>query len=203
MRKTDYLRILVDEIHSTIVATIGDDGHPVTRAIDMMLWDEKGVYFLTAKGKAFYDQLMEQKFIALSAVRDGKAVSLRGKTQSIGSEKLDEIFEKNTYMQKIYPPEARTAIEVFRLHEADGEYFDISDPEHVFRDKIQIGSVLNEEKQSGYFITEACIGCGSCLELCPQKCIDLSQAPAVIDQNHCLHCGNCLTACPVGAVERR
>jgi len=50
MNTADYLKILVDEIHSTTVATLADDGYPVTRVIDMMLWDENGLYFLTAKG---------------------------------------------------------------------------------------------------------------------------------------------------------
>lgn len=59
MTKMDYLELLVDEIHSTTVATIGSDGHPQTRIIDMMYYDEEGVYFLTATGKTFYDQLME------------------------------------------------------------------------------------------------------------------------------------------------
>ena len=103
MTKQDYLKLLVESIHSTTIATIGADSHPQTRVIDMMLWDEQGVYFLTAKGKAFYAQLMEQGFIALSATKDKISISLRGKIRNIGSEKLDEIFEKNTYMQSIYP----------------------------------------------------------------------------------------------------
>ena len=53
MTKMDYLKLLVDEIHSTTVATIGSDVHPQTRIIDMMYYDEEGVYFLTTKGKAF------------------------------------------------------------------------------------------------------------------------------------------------------
>ncbi len=69
----------------------------------MMLYDEQGVYFLTAKGKAFYAQLMEQGYIALSATKDKISISLRGKIKNIGSEKLDEVFEKNTYMQSIDP----------------------------------------------------------------------------------------------------
>ena len=52
MMKQDYLELLVENIHSTTIATIGADGHPQTRVIDMMLYDEQGVYFLTAKGKA-------------------------------------------------------------------------------------------------------------------------------------------------------
>ena len=88
MTTRDYLRRLVEEIHSTTVATIGADGHPQTRVIDMMLWDEGGVYFLTARGKAFYAQLMEQGYLALSATKDKISISLRGKIKNIGSEKI-------------------------------------------------------------------------------------------------------------------
>ena len=79
MKGLEYIEILVEDIHSTTVATIGADGHPQTRVIDMMLYDDKGVYFLTAKGKVFYDQLTEQQYIAVSATKDKIAVSLRGK----------------------------------------------------------------------------------------------------------------------------
>jgi len=54
MANMDYLKFLVEEIHSTTVATIGSGRHPQTRIIDMMYYDADGVYFLTAKGKAFY-----------------------------------------------------------------------------------------------------------------------------------------------------
>ena len=60
MERNDYLKMLVEEMHSTTMATIGADGHPQTRVIDMMLWDKKGVYFLTTKAKAYYAQLMAQ-----------------------------------------------------------------------------------------------------------------------------------------------
>ena len=58
MTKNDYLRLLVEEMHSAAVATIKKFGHPQLRIIDMMLSDEHGVYFLTARGKPFYEQLM-------------------------------------------------------------------------------------------------------------------------------------------------
>jgi len=41
-------------------------------------------------------------------------------------------------MQSIYPGDTRDALEVFCLYEAEGEYFDISDPAHVTRDSIRI-----------------------------------------------------------------
>ncbi len=201
MEKGIYLKKLVEEFHSATVATIGLDGYPQTRVIDMMLWDDRGVYFLTAKGKEFYRQVMEQQFIAVSATKDKAAVSLRGKVKNIGSEKLDEIFEKNRYMQEIYPGDTRTALEVFCVYEAEGEYFDISDPAHVVRDSIVIGDA--KARQAGYFVGEGCIGCKLCYSVCPQKCIDISDKPAVIDQNRCLHCGQCAQICPKQIIEKR
>lgn len=167
----------------------------------MMHYEEDGVYFLTARGKAFYQQLMEQKYIAVSATKDKKAISLRGKVKNIGSEKLDVLFEKNPYMKQIYPGETRKALEVFVLYEAQGEFFDISDPAHIVRDDIVIGQV--QQVLNGYEVTEACIGCKLCYSVCPQKCIDITAKPVVIDQNHCLHCGNCKEICPKQAVRLR
>ncbi|MFR8172399.1 MAG: 4Fe-4S binding protein [Marvinbryantia sp.] len=201
MQTKDYLRLLVEQIHSAVIATIGADGHPQTRVIDMMLWDDKGVYFLTAKGKAFYEQLMKQKYISLSATKDKYSISLRGEVTNIGSEKLDEIFEKNPYMQQIYPEDTRSALEVFAVYEAEGEFFDISDPSCVTRDSFVVGNI--QKKQGGYFVGEGCIGCKLCYSVCPQKCIDISQKPVVIAQNHCLHCGRCAEICPKQVIEKR
>ena len=194
MTRNDYWKLLVEGIHSTTVATIGADGRPQTRVIDMMLRDENGVYFLTARGKAFYTQLMEQGFIALSATKDKISISLRGKIKNIGSEKLDEIFEKNPYMQSIYPGDTRAALEVFCLYEAEGEYFDIRDPSHVRRDSIVIGQA--QSAPSGYVVGSGCIGCKLCYSVCPQKCIDITKKPVAIDRHRCLHCGRCAEICP-------
>lgn len=201
MQTNEYLKLLVEQIHSAVAATIGADGHPQTRVIDMMLWDDRGVYFLTAKGKAFYEQLMKQKYISLSATRDQYSVSLRGEITNIGSEKLDEIFEKNPYMQQIYPADTRSALEVFAIYKAEGEFFDISDPSHVTRDSFTIGNV--RKRETGYFVGEGCIGCKLCYSVCPQKCIDISEKPVIIDQNHCLHCGRCAEICPKQVIEKK
>ena len=46
MQDMNYLKKIVEEFHSAVVATIDHKGLPQTRAIDMMLYDEKGIYFL-------------------------------------------------------------------------------------------------------------------------------------------------------------
>ena len=105
------------------------------------------------------------------------------------------------YMKKIYPGDTKDAIEVFRLYEAQGEYFDISNPSNIVRDTITIGKT--EAVQTGYFIGKECIGCKLCYSVCPQKCIDISSVPVTINQNHCLHCGRCAEICPKQCIEKR
>ena len=200
MKGLKYIKLLVEEIHSTTVATIGTDGHPQTRIIDMMYYDEDGVYFLTAKGKTFYDQLLEQGFIAISSTKDKKAVSLRGRIKGIGKRNLDIMVEKNPYMKEIYPGNTREALEVFCLYEAQGEYFDISNPSKIVRESISIGDAA--DVKTGYYVGNDCIGCKLCYSVCPQKCIDVSKKPVEIDQSHCLHCGRCAEICPKQTIKK-
>jgi len=202
----DYFDYIVNEIHRTIVATVDDSGLPVTAAIDMMDSDEDGLFFLTAKGKGFYDRLKKRKFLALTAMKgedtmSSVAVSIRGKVRELGYEKIPELFEKNPYMHKIYPTEeSMQALTVFQIYEGTGEWFDLS-KKPIERASFHFGGA--EKKAEGYLITDKCIGCGSCVAVCPQKCIIHDGVPYVTEHEHCLHCGNCMTACPAGAVERR
>lgn len=206
MTAKEYLQLISDEIHTTIVATVDDEGLPVTAAIDMMMSDESGLYFLTARGKSFYDRLTKRGYLALTALKGedtmhSLAISLRGKVRELGSALLPVLFEKNSYMAEIYPTEAsREALTVFQIYEGSGEYFDLS-KRPIERASFSFGGA--ESKAEGYTITDACIGCGSCVAVCPQSCITGGEPPFVIRQEHCLHCGNCLRACPVGAVIRK
>lgn len=201
-----YLRFLVDTIHTTIVATVDDEGLPVTAAIDMMDCDENGLYFLTAKGKSFYDRLKKRGFLALTAIKGEStmtsvAISVRGKVRELGYDKIPELFEKNPYMHEIYPTdESMQALTVFQIYEGSGEWFDLS-KKPIERATFSFGGA--ETKPEGYFITDACIGCQSCVAVCPQQCINTDSIPLVIDQSHCLHCGNCIAVCPAEAVKKR
>ena len=206
METKDYLTYIVHEIHRTIVATVDDEGLPVTAAIDMMDCDDDSMYFLTAKGKGFYDRLIKRGFLAFTAMKgedtmSSIAVSVRGKVRELGYDRIPELFEKNPYMHQIYPmEESMKALTVFQIFEGSGEWFDLS-KKPIERASFTFGG--SEKKTEGYFITDSCIGCGSCVSVCPQDCIRKDQAPFQIEQDHCLHCGNCMNVCPVGAVVRR
>ena len=206
MESKDYLAYLVEEIHTTVVATVDDAGLPVTAAIDMMDADEGGVYFLTARGKGFYDRLKKRGVLALTGMKGEDtmhcaALSIRGKVRELESELLPRLFEKNPYMNEIYPDAAsRSALTVFVIYEGSGEWFDLS-KKPIERASFTFGGA--EKVQEGYFITDACIGCKLCYSKCPQKCIDISAKPAVIQQKNCLHCSNCFEICPARAIMKR
>ena len=206
MQAIDYLKYIVDEIHSTVFATVDQEGRPVTCAIDMMDCDENGLYFLTAKGKSFYRRLKQNAYVAFTAMKGEDtmsrvAVSVRGRAEELSPERLPALFAKNPYMTKIYPDEAsRSALTVFRLCEGTGEWFDLSKTP-VERASFSFGGAA--EPDNGYFVTGRCISCKLCYAKCPQKCIDITRKPAFIRQENCLHCGNCYEVCPARAVERR
>lgn len=200
-----YIKYLQEEIHSVVLATTDKNNNPVTCVIDMMLWDETGLYFLTAKGKSFYNRLKSNSNISLTGFKgedtmSSKSITVRGKVKEVGSDLLAEIFKRNTYMNDIYPTsESQKALTVFKIYEGDGEFFDLS-VRPIFREIFSFGK--EQEQSSGYDITQSCVGCKKCTTVCPQNCIVVKDAKASIIQNHCLHCGNCFRTCPHNCVIR-
>lgn len=206
MTAAEILSCLYREIHTTVVATVDDAGLPVTCAIDIMDADENGLYFLTAKGKGFYNRVKSREYLALTGIKGEDtmscvAVSVKGRVKEIGSYILPKLFEKNPYMNEIYPTtQSQKALTVFQLYEGSGEWFDLS-KKPIERFTFTFGNA--EKEKDGYFITDGCTLCCACGEVCPQGCIDFTSASAVIRQENCLHCGSCMEVCPQKAVIRR
>lgn len=200
------LKYVVEQIHTVVAATTDENGEPVTCAIDIMDYDTEGLYFLTAKGKNFYNRLKRQGRLAFTGIKGEStmtrvAVSVRAQVCEIGTDHLQQLFEKNPYMYEIYSSEeSRKALAVFRIYQGTGEWFDLS-KQPIERRSFEFGGAQIEE--TGYEITKQCKVCGICKSVCPQKCIVLMEKQAVIEQINCLHCGNCFTNCPYGAVRKK
>lgn len=206
MKAQDYFSFITNQVHSVVFATVDEEGRPVSCAIDIMDCDDSGLYFLTAKGKRFYQRLKANENVAFTAMKGDDtlscvAVSVQGKAKEIGPDKLPELFRKNPYMEKLYPDvRSRSALTVFKIYAGTGEWLDLSRVP-IERSGFSFGDA--QTKENGYFVTDACIGCKLCYSRCPQKCIEITQKPVVIQQEHCLHCGNCYEICPARAIVRR
>ncbi|MDY5627918.1 MAG: 4Fe-4S binding protein [Clostridia bacterium] len=206
MQITDFFRIIQEDIHSTVVATVDSNNLPVTCAIDIMDYDIDGLYFLTARGKNFYERLKRQGYLALTGMKGDDtmhsiSVSVRGSVREIGTHRLGMLFQKNPYMNEIYPDEkSQSALTVFQIFKGTGELFDLS-KKPIERQSFVFGGAINEK--NGYYVMDKCTGCGKCLTVCPQKCIDITIQPVRINQTNCLHCGNCATICSFNAIEKR
>lgn len=116
MDTNSYLEYLTNQIHTVIMATTDHLGNPLTCAVDIMDFDEQGLYFLTAKGKSFYERLKQNDIISLTGLQgndtlSSRTITINGKVKKIGSLCLSAIFEKNPYMYQIYPTkESRMAL---------------------------------------------------------------------------------------------
>ncbi|MFH1730674.1 MAG: 4Fe-4S binding protein [Planctomycetota bacterium] len=47
---------------------------------------------------------------------------------------------------------------------------------------------------------EECVGCETCVPVCPVEAIKMVDETAVIDQEICTACGTCIAECPVEAI---
>ena len=47
-----------------------------------------------------------------------------------------------------------------------------------------------------------CDLCGSCVGVCPEDCIELSESRLNVIAEDCIKCWLCIPACPLGALEQ-
>lgn len=198
MMTQEYLDIL-REIKDVAFATVDEKGMPQIRIIDVMLVEDGRLYFCTARGKAFYHQLMQSGNVAITGM-NGKyqMVRLNGKAEKVpDSQKwMDRIFQENPSMNAVYPGQSRYVLEPFCISQGTGEFFDLG-VSPIYRKNFVLGNAENASQ--GFYIADSCIGCEKCRKVCPQHCI-VQGKPYEIKQEHCLHCGLCWENCPTGSI---
>lgn len=200
-----YCLRFLREVRDVAFATTDEAGLPAVRIVDVMMVEGGRLYFVAARGKAFYADVMRTRFVAIVGQSpDFRTCRLRGAVEHPDDEAeqhrlVDRIFELNPSMQELYPGDSRYVLEAFYLQDAQGEYFDLSGTP-IVRVPFALGSA--REAVAGFVITDRCVGCGTCAEACPEQCIAAGSLYEIA-QVHCLRCGRCAEVCPHDAIERR
>lgn len=183
-------------------ATVDENGNPQVRIIDVMLVEDDKLIFCTARGKNFYKELITTGKVAIMALcKDYSTIRLNGQAEKLENQKewIDKIFEANPVMNNVYPGEARYILEAFCVRIGEIEHFELR-KRPIVRKTYLLGDSKITEK--GFEVTDKCIGCGKCVNICPQKAME-EGTPAYIRGENCLHCGYCFENCPVQAIKRK
>lgn len=189
----------IREVIDGVLSTVDENGNSQSRIIDIMHIDEDTIYFLTARGKNVYKELINHPQISYVNLKENKSVRINGIAKKLDDQKkwIDLMFEENPFMNNVYPGESRYILEPFKVVSGEIEYFDLTQ-KPIFRQKFKINNGTISEK--GYVITEKCIECGLCAKICPQKIINEGK-PYTISKENCLHCGLCYENCPAKAIK--
>ena len=185
-------------------ATVDSSGSPQVRNISAIHYEPDAIYFFTARGKDFCKELLDtEKVQVLGYTMYKEMIRLSGSVKPAPADEqrkwMDVIFSEQPYLSNVYPGDTREIGISFCIRDMTIEYFNLG-VNPIFRESYTIGS--GEIIPKGYEITDACIGCGKCVKVCPQSAIDKGK-PSFIHQEHCLHCGNCFENCPVSAIQHR
>lgn len=203
MNAQDGLNML-RAIRDVAFATVDRDGKPHNRIIDVMIVEDEKLYFCTARGKDFYRELLDNPNVAVTGMNQNwQTVRLTGKARRLTEDHdqwIDRIFKENPSMNGVYPGDSRYILDPFVIEAGELEFFDLSS-HPIHRESFAFGAGKTAT-QRGFFITDACIECGTCQRGCPQGCIE-EGFPFKIQQDACLHCGLCFENCPVSCILRR
>ena len=185
-------------------ATVDAHGNPQVRNISAIHYEPDAIYFFTARGKDFCQQLLSDGRVQiLGYTRYKEMIRLSAKAVPVPQEEqkhwMDVIFQEQPYLSNVYPGDTREIGIIFAIKDGALEYFHLG-VNPIFRESYVIGQGRIAPK--GYEITDSCIGCETCVQHCPQRCIQPGE-PFVIAQEHCLHCGNCYENCSVQAIRKK
>lgn len=197
LKKLEYVGVLA-------FATVDREGAPQIRNISAIHYEPDGLYFFTARDKDFCRELLSDGRVQiLGYTKFKEMIRLSAKAIPAPDAKQEKwknvIFNEQPYLANVYPGDTREIGIIFEIKAGNIEYFNLG-VNPIFRENYIFGNTGSALKK-GYKIVENCIGCGTCTEHCPQRCIEPG-SPYRIQPEHCLHCGACYENCPVGAVMK-
>lgn len=68
---------------------------------------------------------------------------------------------------------------------------------------IKYGGIMALQKRKRYAVVDKrlCVGCGSCIKVCPKGAITVPKGIyAEVDESKCIGCGLCAKVCPASVI---
>ncbi|HFI0466782.1 TPA: pyridoxamine 5'-phosphate oxidase family protein [Streptococcus suis] len=133
-----------------IFATVDQTGTPHARPIHITAATEEGIFFMTGSETHFYQQLMGDERVALTALSEEdyliQVIRIEGKARPANQELLDKVFADNPYVQHVYKDEeSRKTMQIFQIYEGKGFYHSLTQGhKYVF----QIGEGASKEMRA-------------------------------------------------------
>lgn len=89
---------------------------------------------------------------------------------------------------------------MFKILEALSTVF-----KHLFKKPITLEypekKKIPPENFRGKPVVKNCVGCKSCIRVCPSGAIEITEDEFIIDLKKCIFCGNCSYYCFCGAIK--
>lgn len=127
----EFLDFAVNQIHNVdIVKT--HQGEPSAQVCDLLLNKNGKLYIAISSQNPFFQDLINQPKVIINGYKgngtmDSCGFSIRGTIKNINHQYIDEIFEKNTYLNEIYADDIEAAKEDLRVLEITPQSADYLD----------------------------------------------------------------------------
>lgn len=209
-----------DKIGCCTFATV-DGEYPETRIAHFLVYDDEGIYFMTMNTKPFYRQLKKTGKVSVCGMYADSKVKVKEDgtlefdngyfirvTGDVREVTIDEIKAKNNpaFDYCIYDNKRYPSMTAFVLYRAKGEIYDYNfakkNRDHKLeRERFSYGGF--EYEKAGLTVTDQCIGCGKCSEVCTFGAIHKDGDKYAINGERCDECGNCYVNCPADAIVHK
>lgn len=208
-----------DRIGCLTFSTLAENGYVESRIAHFFACDGDGLYFRTMDVKPFYRALKQTGKISvcgmypssqvthdennLPSFVPGYTMRIIGDTRELSMDEVEEKAKENRdFNVAVYDIKKYPQTRIFLLNRAWGELYDFDYAKEkrdhkLERERFAYGGMPCVSP--GLTITDACIGCGKCAEICSFDAVENGE-PYRINGARCDECGNCYHDCPVGAI---
>lgn len=130
MELKDVMSILQD-MKAAVFATTDEEGYPHARHMYIGVANDLGIFFMTGKETACYQQLMQNDHLAVTAMTEKdyliQVIRIEGRARPVEADMLQELLKDNPYVQYVYPDEdSQKTIQVFQLYQGKCNYHSLT-----------------------------------------------------------------------------